>query len=207
MNETLLLTLITAGALGIFGSTHAQVAMGWSAKKGILGKTVYNDAGARIGKVEDLIISPDKNLSFLVVGAGGFVGIGRHDVAIPINQVRQQDGKIILTGATKESLKAMAPFDYANDSAKRDEFIAKADQDIHKARAKLAEAQKKAGEATAEARTRMDAQIATLQADLKTAEAKLGDLRRASAKGWKQFENDVSAAMARLRKSAEAAVG
>lgn len=222
MKKTLLLlAMITAGALGALGHVQAQVAgststpvadttqvaMGWSAKKGILGKTVYNDAGAKIGKVEDLIISPDKNVSYLIVGAGGFVGIGRHDVAIPVTQVRQQDGKIILAGATKESLKAMAPFDYSNDSARRDQFIAKADKEIAKAKVKLAEAQKKASEATAEARTKMDAQLATLQADMTSAEAKLGDMRRAGVKGWHELENDVNAAMTRLRKSVEAAVG
>ncbi len=46
---------------------------------------------------------------------GGFLGVGRHDVAIPVSQIKQQsDGKFILAGATKDALKAMPPFEYAN---------------------------------------------------------------------------------------------
>ncbi len=52
-------------------------------------------------------------LSFVIVGAGGFVGVGKHDVAIPVNQLKQQDGKFVLSGATKEAIKALPKFEYA----------------------------------------------------------------------------------------------
>ena len=39
--------------------------------------------------------------------------IARHDVAIPANQLKQQDGKIVLPGATKEAIKALPKFEYA----------------------------------------------------------------------------------------------
>jgi len=89
-------------------------AMGWSVKKTLMGKTIYNDANQKIGKVEDLIISPDKNVSYVIVGAGGFVGINRHDVAIPIAQIQDHTGKLVLGSATKESIKAMPEFVYAH---------------------------------------------------------------------------------------------
>ncbi len=42
------------------------------------------------------------------------MGVGRHDVAIPVNQLKQQDdGKFILAGATKEAIKALPKFEYA----------------------------------------------------------------------------------------------
>jgi hypothetical protein len=34
-------------------------------------------------------------------------------VAIPVSQLKENDGKIILAGATKEAIKAMPPFEYA----------------------------------------------------------------------------------------------
>lgn len=89
-----------------------KLAMGWSVKKTLMGKTVYNDANQKVGKVEDLIISPDKNVSFVIVGAGGFVGINRHDVAIPVTQIQDRAGKLVLGTATKESIKAMPEFVY-----------------------------------------------------------------------------------------------
>jgi sporulation protein YlmC with PRC-barrel domain len=106
--------------VGITVTEATQVAMGWSVKKGILGKTVYNDAGVRVGKVMDLIISPDRNVSYVIVGAGGFIGIGRHDVAIPIKQIQNHRGKLVMAGATKDTIQSMPAFNYTTDSTRHD---------------------------------------------------------------------------------------
>jgi sporulation protein YlmC with PRC-barrel domain len=88
--------------------------LGWSAKKQVLGKTVYNENNEKVGVIDDLIIAPDRAVSFAIIGAGGFAGIRRHDVAIPVTQLKQAaDGKIVLPGATKEAIKAMPRFEYA----------------------------------------------------------------------------------------------
>jgi len=92
--------------------THL-VAAGWSAKKQILGKVVYNEDGAQVGKIDDLIIAPDSALSYVIIGAGGFVGLKRHHVAIPAGQLYLRDGPFYLPGATKAAIKAMPPFEYA----------------------------------------------------------------------------------------------
>ena len=91
------------------------VALGWSAKKKILGKAVYNDKNEKIGSVDDLIITPDKSVSYAIIGAGGFLGMGKHDVAIPVGQFKEDKdkGRIVLAGATKDALKAMPKFEYA----------------------------------------------------------------------------------------------
>jgi sporulation protein YlmC with PRC-barrel domain len=101
--------------LGVAVAELRDVTTGWSAKRQVLGKTVYNDNGDGIGKVDDIIVAPDKAVSYAIIGAGGFLGLGRHDVAIPVGQLKQQgDGKFVLAGATKDALKAMPPFEYAN---------------------------------------------------------------------------------------------
>jgi len=101
--------------LGVAVAELRDVTTGWSAKRQVLGKTVYNDSGDGIGKVDDIIVAPDKAVSYAIIGAGGFLGVGRHDVAIPVSQIKQQsDGKFILAGETKDALKAMPPFEYAN---------------------------------------------------------------------------------------------
>jgi sporulation protein YlmC with PRC-barrel domain len=101
--------------LGVAVAELRDVTTGWSAKRQVLGKTVFNDGGDGIGKVDDIIVAPDKAVSYAIIGAGGFLGIGRHDVAIPVSQLKQQsDGKFVLAGATKDALKAMPPFEYAN---------------------------------------------------------------------------------------------
>ena len=67
----------------------------------------------RVGRIDDIIVTPERAVSYVIVGAGGFVGLGRHDVAIPINQLQEQDGKYVLSGATKETIKALPKFEYA----------------------------------------------------------------------------------------------
>ena len=184
-----------------------QLAMGWSVKKTLMGKTIYNDTGVKVGKVDDLIISPDRNVSYVIVGAGGFVGIGRHDVAIPVSQIQDKAGKLVMAGATKESIKAMPEFTYATDTGRRDQFVAEADKDIAKGKAAMATLEKKAGAAAADAKAQIDVDITALRSDVKSAEGKLTEMKQASAVRWREFEAEVSAATARLRKSTEKARG
>jgi sporulation protein YlmC with PRC-barrel domain len=217
-------TLTAVGALCIAGSATAQVAggtttvdtsvtestklaMGWSVKKTLMGKTIYNEAGEKVGKVEDLIISPDKNLTYVIVGAGGFIGIGRHDVAIPVTQIQDKAGKLVMAGATKDMVKAMPKFTYTTDTSRRDAFVTAADKDIAKGKDAVASLEKKAGMAAADAKAKMDLDLAALRLDLKSAETKLAEMKQATVARWTEFEASVSAATARLRKSTEKAAG
>ena len=70
-----------------------QIASGWSAKKQILGHAVVNENGETVGKIDDVIVAPDGALSFAILGAGGFLGLRSHDVAIPVGMldVSQED--------------------------------------------------------------------------------------------------------------------
>jgi sporulation protein YlmC with PRC-barrel domain len=105
--------------IGVTKEEIKAVMEGWSAKKAILGKAVYNDKNEKIGTVADLIITPDRSVSYAIIGAGGFLGIGKHDVAIPMSQLKLEKDKFILPGATKEALKAMPKFEYAKVEKKK----------------------------------------------------------------------------------------
>ena len=99
--------------IGVTVTEIAVLANGWSAKKQILGQDVYNDKNEKVGQVYDIIIAPDKAVSYGIIAAGGFLAIDKHDVAIPANQFKMQDGKIVLPGATKDAIKAIPTFQYA----------------------------------------------------------------------------------------------
>ena len=110
-----------AGAtpLGVTVTEMQSVVVGWSAKRNLLGKTVMNDKKERIGKIEDLIIAPSSgtkmpHASVAIIGVGGFLGMGRHDVAIPTDQIRVEGKDLVLPGATKDALKAVPEFQYAS---------------------------------------------------------------------------------------------
>jgi hypothetical protein len=133
--------------------------------------------------------------------------MGRHDVAIPVTQIQDQAGKLVMAGATQDMIKSMPQFEYSNDNARRNQVAAAAEKDINLGKAKLLELEKKAGTAAAESKAKIDLQITALQVDLKSAEAKLSEFNKAAANRWKEFEVSVSAATARLRKSTESAKG
>jgi sporulation protein YlmC with PRC-barrel domain len=99
--------------VGVAAAELRDVTMGWSAKRQVLGQVVFNDRSERIGSVDDIVISPDKSVSYVIVNAGGFIGVTKHDVAVPVSQLKQVDGRLVLPGATKEALKASPPFEYA----------------------------------------------------------------------------------------------
>ena len=56
----------------------------------ILGKAVYNENNEKIGKVQDLIVTPDNSISYAIIGVGGFLGVGEHYVAVPVNEIKDE---------------------------------------------------------------------------------------------------------------------
>lgn len=105
----------TAGStvLGVSVGELREVTTGWSAKRSILGQPVYNDKDERVGSIDDIVIAPDKAVSYAIVNAAGFIGLPKHDVAVPVSQFKLVDQKLVLAGATKDALKASPPFEYA----------------------------------------------------------------------------------------------
>ena len=100
--------------IGVSVTEMRDVSKGWSAKRQIVGQPVFNDKDERVGSIDDIIIAPDKAVSYAIINAGGFTGLTKHDVAVPVSQLKLVDNKLVLAGATKEALKASPPFQYAN---------------------------------------------------------------------------------------------
>lgn len=103
--------------IGIAVVEMEAVISGWSVGKDILKKNVLNDKKEKIGTISDIVITPNPDIkqpsaSYAIIGVGGFAGIGKHDVAIPMQQIKLQDGSLVLAGATKDALKALPKFEY-----------------------------------------------------------------------------------------------
>jgi sporulation protein YlmC with PRC-barrel domain len=130
MKMLALLAVCAAASLAPVGSASAQVAgqttvgvtveemrvvmLGWSARHKLLGAAVYNDRGEKVGTIDDIIVSPDRSVSHAIIGVGGFLGlIGKHEVAIPMDQIKFVNNRFVIPGATKAALKAMPEFHYA----------------------------------------------------------------------------------------------
>ncbi|MGF6602209.1 sporulation protein YlmC with PRC-barrel domain [Paraburkholderia sp. GAS448] len=99
--------------IGITVAEADAIVSGWSIKRSILGKPVFNENAGKVGTVYDIVVAPDKSVSYAIIDAQGFIGIPRHDVAVPVDQLDFVDGKLVLRGATRDALKAMPAFQYA----------------------------------------------------------------------------------------------
>lgn len=83
----------------------------------MIGETVYNGTGEEaqnIGDVNDLVFDKDGKIKSIVIGAGGFLGVGEKHVELPYDKAEwaEKDGdRWIVVAATKEELEAMPAFD------------------------------------------------------------------------------------------------
>ena len=85
---------------------------GYRASK-LLGSDIYNDQGEKIGKLDDFIVGSNEEVSIAVIAVGGFLGMGSRMVAVPAELIEGNDkNQIVLPGATKDELKALAEFRY-----------------------------------------------------------------------------------------------
>ena len=114
---SLLLTPVVARAqvagstvLGVATAELRQVALGWSARRQVLGRKVFNDKSDELGTVDDIIVTPDKSVSYIILNAGNLVL--RHDVALPVSRFTVVGDKLTLSGATRDGLSQSPPFEY-----------------------------------------------------------------------------------------------
>lgn len=74
----------------------------------VMGKTVYDSSGNDLGSVSDMVIGKDGKLEAVVIGVGGFLGIGQKNVAVSmsaINASTDGNGKLkLVLNATKDEL-------------------------------------------------------------------------------------------------------
>ena len=93
----------------------------------IIDGSVYSPSDESVGDVNDLVIKPTGEIEAVVVGVGGFIGIGEKDVAIALNRFTMEptpdhaSTKLVLN-ATKEELEAAPAFKSAYVQKLDEEF-------------------------------------------------------------------------------------
>jgi sporulation protein YlmC with PRC-barrel domain len=77
------------------------------------GKAVYDAQGQRMGSVSDLHIDPqDREVRFLEVGAGGFLGMGEKSYLVLVEAVTEvAEDRITIEPGRTEKVEGPAPFD------------------------------------------------------------------------------------------------
>jgi sporulation protein YlmC with PRC-barrel domain len=70
----------------------------WRASK-MVGLNVYNDSNESLGSINDLLTDKSGNIKAVVIGVGGFLGVGEHLVAVPLDKVKFVNEPVAYTGA------------------------------------------------------------------------------------------------------------
>lgn len=113
----------------------------WRASK-LVGLNVYNDQNEKLGDISEVLIDKSGKVAGIVIGVGGFLGVGQHDVMVEMNKLKFVDEPVrtsstssgttgsassttssstknkwypdhaVLSGATKDSVKNMPEFKY-----------------------------------------------------------------------------------------------
>ena len=65
----------------------------------MVGLNVYNDNNESLGSINDLLTDKSGDIKAVVIGVGGFLGVGEHLVAVPFDKVKFVDEPIAYTGA------------------------------------------------------------------------------------------------------------
>jgi sporulation protein YlmC with PRC-barrel domain len=72
----------------------------WRASK-LEGLDIYNQSNEKIGDISELLVDSSGKIQAVVVGVGGFLGIGERDVAIPFDQIKLvNEPRAVATTAT-----------------------------------------------------------------------------------------------------------
>jgi sporulation protein YlmC with PRC-barrel domain len=73
----------------------------WRTSK-LVGLNVYNDSNESLGSINDLLTDKSGNIKAVVIGVGGFLGVGEHLVAVPMDKVKFVDEPVAYTGASSQ---------------------------------------------------------------------------------------------------------
>ena len=93
----------------------ATLATGYRTSK-VVGSTVYNEANETVGTIDDLIVTPNEKVPFAVLSVGGFLGVGSKYVVVSFSALQVKEKRIMLPGATKDSLKSLPEFKYSTSN-------------------------------------------------------------------------------------------
>jgi sporulation protein YlmC with PRC-barrel domain len=81
----------------------------------VVGASVYNDQNQSIGSVDDVLMTDnDHKAATAVISVGGFLGMGSKLVSVPFDQLKIENDRIVMPGATKASLEGMPEYRYTS---------------------------------------------------------------------------------------------
>ncbi len=123
--------LLSTAAFAQNSSQTATSKGEWQGSK-LIHMNVYNGQNEKIGDIKELMLDKSGKIANVVIGVGGFLGAGEHDVAVKFDELKWSNGAATtgsaasepknsartypdhaVLNATKDQLKSMPNFDYS----------------------------------------------------------------------------------------------
>ena len=76
---------------------------------------VYDPNNSKIGSIDDVLIDSGGRVTAVIVGVGGFLGVGEKDVAVPFSSLHIADNNnkpYLVMNTTKDALKSAPGYKY-----------------------------------------------------------------------------------------------
>jgi hypothetical protein len=76
---------------------------------------IYDPSDNKIGDVDDVLIDKEGRIAAMIIGVGGFLGMGEKNVAVPFRSVRASEKNnkwYLVLNTNKEALKTAPGFTY-----------------------------------------------------------------------------------------------
>jgi len=71
----------------------------WRASK-LMGLDVYNEANEKLGDINELILDKNGKVNAVVIGVGGFLGMGEHDIAVSMDKLKFMEEPVRTSSTT-----------------------------------------------------------------------------------------------------------
>jgi sporulation protein YlmC with PRC-barrel domain len=90
----------SGSAAGAAGQLMTQMSKDMMRGSKLMGVDVYGSDNQKIGDIDEVLVDKEGKIQAVVVGIGGFLGIGEKNVAIPYAQVQWMDEPARTAGTT-----------------------------------------------------------------------------------------------------------
>ena len=87
----------------------------WRSSK-LIGLSIYNDQNEKLGDISEILLDKSGKADFVVIGVGGFLGIGQHDIMVEMSKLKFVD-EPVRTSSTTTSTTGSAATGTANRPA------------------------------------------------------------------------------------------
>ena len=82
----------TAFAGAVFAQQNSTAAGSWRASK-LIGVNVYNEQNDKLGDIEEILVDKSGKVDGVILGVGGFLGMGEHYIKVSMDKLRFENDK------------------------------------------------------------------------------------------------------------------